>query len=425
MSPAIRHLHAREVLDSRGNPTVEVEVSTEDHFASAIVPSGASTGAHEAVELRDGDKARYGGKGVLKAVEHVNTDLKEALLGFDVMDQEGLDKKMIELDGTENKGKFGANAILGISLANSKVAAMEAGIPYYEYLAKLGGGEFKSLLPTPMMNVLNGGKHAIKSTDIQEFMIMPVGAKSFSEALRMGAEVFHALKKLVKEAGYSTTVGDEGGFAPSFAKNEDALAFCVKAIEKAGYVPGKDIGLAMDAAASEFYEDGKYNLASEGRMLTNSEMVDFYADLAERYPVLSIEDSHHEDDWEGFKMMTDRLGDKVQLVGDDLLVTNTQRLEKAIEGKNCNSILIKLNQIGTLTETIEAINMAHKAGFTAVVSHRSGETEDTSIADLVVGLATGQIKTGSLCRTDRIAKYNQLLRIEESIETPKYQGLIH
>lgn len=425
MSPVIRHLHARQVLDSRGNPTVEVEVATEDHFASAIVPSGASTGAHEAVELRDGDKECYGGKGVLKAVENVNTHLKEALLDFDVMDQVGLDKKMMELDGTENKGKLGANAILGISLAVSKVAAMEAGMPYYEYLAKLGGDSLKGLMPTPMMNVLNGGKHAIKSTDIQEFMIMPVGAKSFSEALRMGAETFHALKKLVKEAGYSTTVGDEGGFAPSFSKNEDALAFCVKAIEKAGYKPGKDIALAMDAAASEFCENGVYQLACENRELSSEEMVNFYADLVERYPIVSIEDPLHEDDWEGFALMTEKLGDKIQLVGDDLLVTNTERLKRAIDEKSCNSILIKLNQIGTLTETIEAINMAHEAGFTAVVSHRSGETEDTTIADLVVGLATGQIKTGSLCRTDRIAKYNQLLRIEESIQSPSYQGLIH
>ncbi len=418
----IVYLHAREVLDSRGNPTVEVEVATEDHFASAIVPSGASTGANEAVELRDGDKARYGGKGVLKAVENVNTILAEALMDFDVMDQRGLDTKMIEVDGTENKGRLGANAILGVSLAVSKVAAMEAGVAYYEYLAHLGGNETVNLMPTPMMNVLNGGKHAIKSTDIQEFMIMPVGAKSFSEALRMGAETFHALKKLVEEKGYSTSVGDEGGFAPSFAKNEDALIMIVEAIKKAGYQPGKDIALAMDPAASEFYENGKYNLACEGRQLTSEEMIDFYADLCDKYPIVSIEDPLHENDWEGFKLMTEKLGNRLQIVGDDLLVTNTKFLKRAIEEKSCNSILIKVNQIGTLTETIEAIQMAHMAGFTAVVSHRSGETEDTTIADLVVGLGTGQIKTGSLCRTDRIAKYNQLLRIEESLEEPIYKG---
>lgn len=420
----VSHLHAREVLDSRGNPTVEVEVSTEDHFASAIVPSGASTGAHEAVELRDGDKSRYGGKGVLKAVENVNTILQEALMGFDVMDQKGLDQKMRELDGTPNKGKLGANAILGVSLAVSKVAAMEAGMAYYEYLAKLGGNEKLGLMPTPMMNVLNGGKHAVKSSDIQEFMIMPVGAASFKEALRMGAETFHALKKLVEERGFSSAVGDEGGFAPSLGKNEEALAIIVEAIRKAGYEPGKDIVLALDVAASELYQDGKYHLTSENRILTSEEMIDFYQQLLEKYPIVSIEDSHHEDDWEGFRLMNEKVGDQVQLVGDDLLVTNTERLKKAIEGKSCNSILIKLNQIGTLTETIEAIQMAQQAGFTAIISHRSGETEDTSIADLVVGLGTGQIKTGSLCRTDRIAKYNQLLRIEESLENPKYKGSI-
>ena len=416
------HLHAREVLDSRGNPTVEVDVATDDHFASAIVPSGASTGAHEAVELRDGDKARYAGKGVLKAVENVNTVLADALMGWDVMDQKGLDAKMIELDGTPNKGKLGANAILGVSLAVSRVAAMEAGVPYYEYLAKLGGLSEANLMPTPMMNVLNGGKHAVKSSDIQEFMIMPVGAPSFTEALRMGAETFHVLKKLVEERGFSSAVGDEGGFAPSLGKNEAALELLVEAIQKAGYKPGEEIALALDVAASELYHDGKYLLASENRTLSSEEMVAFYEDLIQKYPIISIEDSHHEDDWEGFRLMTERVGDRVQLVGDDLLVTNTERLKKAIEGKNCNSILIKLNQIGTLTETIEAIQMAHKAGFTAVTSHRSGETEDTTIADLAVGLSTGQIKTGSLCRTDRIAKYNQLLRIEEALESPKYQG---
>lgn len=422
--PNIVHLHAREVLDSRGHPTVEVEIATVDHFASAIVPSGASTGMHEAVELRDEDKSRYDGKGVLKAVENVNTILKSALMDMDVMDQKEIDMKMIALDGTPNKGKLGANAILGVSLAVSKVAAQEAGMPYYEYLAKLGGNSDVGLMPTPMMNVLNGGKHAIKSTDLQECMIMPIGAKSFSEALRMGAETFHVLKKLVKDKGYSTAVGDEGGFAPSLKRNEDALSLIVEAIEKAGYKPGIDIALALDTAASELYVDGKYHLASEDRTLTTEEMVDFYEDLCQKFPIISIEDSHHEDDWEGFKLMNERMGDRVQLVGDDLLVTNTERLKKAIEGKNCNSILIKLNQIGTLTETIEAIKMAHQAGFTAVISHRSGETEDTTIADLAVGLSAGQIKTGSLCRTDRIAKYNQLLRIEEALENPRYQGRI-
>lgn len=424
MSATIKKIHAREVLDSRGNPTVEVEVFTEKHMARAIVPSGASTGIHEAVELRDGDKKRYDGKGVLKAVENVNKVLAKEFLEADVRNQKGIDQRMIEMDGTPNKGKLGANAILGLSLAVSRVAAMEEGVPYYQYLGNLGNAGKAHLLPTPMMNVLNGGQHAIKSTDIQEFMIMPIGAPSFREALRYGAETFHALKKIVKERGYSTTVGDEGGFAPSLKKNEDALAIIVEAIEKAGYKPGKDIALAMDSAASEFFADGKYNLASEGRRLTGEEMVDFYEELVNKYPIISIEDPLHQDDWDGYRLMTERLGDRIQIVGDDLLVTNTERLKKAIKGKNCNSILIKLNQIGTLTETIEAIQMAHDAGFTAVVSHRSGETEDTSIADLVVGLGTGQIKTGSLCRTDRIAKYNQLLRIEEEIADSQYHGKI-
>ena len=424
MSATIKRIHAREVLDSRGNPTVEVEISTTDFTASAIVPSGASTGAYEAVELRDGDKSRYGGKGVLKAVENVNTIIAEEFMEADVRNQKEIDQRLIDLDGTPNKGKLGANAILGVSLAISRVAAMEEDIPYYQYLANVGDHAGALLMPTPMMNVLNGGKHAIRSTDIQEFMIMPVGAPNFKEALRYGAETFHMLKKIVKERGFSTAVGDEGGFAPSLTKNEDALVLIVEAIEKAGYKPGEDIALAMDAAASEFFVDGKYNLASEGRQLSSEEMVAFYEGLVNKYPIVSIEDSHHEDDWGGFKMMTERLGDRVQLVGDDLLVTNTERLKKAIDGKNCNSILIKLNQIGTLSETIEAIQMAHDAGFTAVVSHRSGETEDTTISDLVVGMSTGQIKTGSLCRTDRIAKYNQLLRIEEALNGPRYQGAI-
>ncbi len=424
MASTIKNIQAREVLDSRGNPTVEVEVATEDFSASAIVPSGASTGVHEAVELRDGDKSRYGGKGVLKAVENVNTVLAEEFMEAEVRNQKGIDERMIAMDGTENKGKLGANAILGVSLAVSRVAAMVEGIPYYQYLGSLGNNPKPKLMPTPMMNVLNGGKHAIKSTDIQEFMIMPVGAPTIKEAIRYGAETFHALKKLVAERGFSTAVGDEGGFAPSLAKNEDALALIVEAIEKAGYRPGEDIGLAMDAAASEFYEDGKYQLKSEGKSLSSEEMVDFYEALVEKYPIFSIEDSHHEDDWDGFKLMMERMGDRVQLVGDDLLVTNTQRLKKAIEGGNCNSILIKLNQIGTLTETVNAIKMAHDANFTAVVSHRSGETEDTTIADLVVGLGTGQIKTGSLSRTDRICKYNQLIRIEEILSQSTYQGKI-
>lgn len=424
MSATLKKIHAREVLDSRGNPTVEVEVFTEKHMARSIVPSGASTGIHEAVELRDGDKKRYEGKGVLKAVENVNKVLAKEFLEADVRNQKGIDQQMIKMDGTPNKGKLGANAILGLSLAVSRVAAMEEGLPYYQYLGNLGNAGKSSLLPTPMMNVLNGGQHAIKSTDIQEFMIMPIGAPNFREALRYGAETFHALKKIVKERGYSTTVGDEGGFAPSLKKNEDALAIIVEAIEKAGYKPGKDIALAMDAAASEFFEDGKYNLASEGRKLTGEEMVDFYEGLVNKYPIISIEDPLQQDDWDGYRLMTERLGGRIQIVGDDLLVTNTERLKKAIKGKNCNSILIKLNQIGTVTETIDAINMAHDAGFTAVVSHRSGETEDTSIADLVVGMGTGQIKTGSLCRTDRIAKYNQLLRIEEELMDSRYQGKI-
>ena len=425
MASTITHIHAREVLDSRGNPTVEVEVATDEHSASAIVPSGASTGVHEAIELRDEDKNRYGGKGVLKAVENVNTVIRNEFMGAQVRNQRGIDGRLIEMDGTPNKGKLGANAILGMSLAVSKVAALVEGIPYYQYLGNLGNRGESNLMPTPMMNILNGGKHAIKSTDLQEFMIMPVGAPNFKEALRFGAEIFHALKKIIKDKGFSTAVGDEGGFAPSLSKNEDALKLIIEAIEKAGYKPGEEIGIAMDPAASEFYEDNKYQLRTENRALTSEEMVDYYADLVEKYPILSIEDGLAEDDWEGFRLMTEKLGDKIQIVGDDLLVTNTERLKKAIEGKNCNSILIKLNQIGTLTETIDAINMAYEAGFTAVVSHRSGETEDTTISDLSVGMATGQIKTGSLCRTDRICKYKQLLRIEEDLEDKaKYQGAI-
>jgi enolase len=425
MKSTLTHIHAREVLDSRGNPTVEVEVAAGDHFASAIVPSGASTGVHEAVELRDGDKKRYGGSGVLKAVQNVNSEIRKEFLGAEVRNQRGIDSRLIEMDGTPNKGRLGANAILGFSLAVSKVAALNEGIPYHQYLGNLGNAGESRLLPTPMMNILNGGRHAIKSTDLQEFMIMPVGAPTFHEALRYGTETFQSLKKLIAAKGFSTTVGDEGGFAPSLAKNEDALKLIVEAIGKAGFRPGEDICIALDPASSEFYEDGKYNLKSEGRSLASEEMIDFYEDLVNRYPIISIEDGLAEDDWDGWKKLTTRLGKKIQLVGDDLLVTNTERLKKAIKGKNCNSILIKLNQIGTLTETIDAISMAHDAGFTAIVSHRSGETEDTTIADLVVGLGTGQIKTGSLCRTDRVCKYNQLLRIEERLGAKaKYRGAI-
>lgn len=419
----LTRLHARQVLDSRGNPTVEVEAYAGEAFARAMVPSGASTGRHEAVELRDEDPALYGGKGVLKAVENVNKILSNALKGWDLLDQKGLDQKMIELDGTENKGKLGANALLGVSLAVSRLAAQRINKPYYAYLAALGGNP-ELILPTPMMNVLNGGKHALRSVDMQEFMIMPVGAPSFSEALRYGAETFHALKSIVHERGFSTSVGDEGGFSPSLKKNEEALQLIVEAIEKAGYKPGEDIALAMDPASSEFYEEEKYQLKCEGLSLSSEEMVDYYHQLLQKYPIVSIEDGLAEDDWGGFKHMTQVMGERVQLVGDDLLVTNTQRLKRAIEEKACNSILIKLNQIGTLSETLDAINLAHAAGFTAVISHRSGETEDTTIADLAVGMGTGQIKTGSLCRSDRLAKYNQLLRIEEALGEVRYQGKI-
>jgi len=425
MNSTFTHILAREVLDSRGSPTVEVEVGTGDFMASAIVPSGASTGIHEALELRDGDKKRYGGNGVLNAVRNVNSEIKKEFLGAQVRNQRGIDTRLIQMDGTPNKGRLGANAILGFSLAASKVAAMVEGIPYFQYLGNLGNKGESYLLPTPMMNILNGGKHAIKSTDLQEFMIMPVGAPSFKEALRYGAETFQALKKIIAAKGFSTTVGDEGGFAPSLPKNEDALKVIVEAIEKAGFKPGKDICIALDPASSEFYEDGKYNLKSENRSLPSEEMISFYEGLVAKYPIISIEDGLAEDDWDGWKKLMAKLGEKIQLVGDDLLVTNTERLKKAIKGKNCNSILIKLNQIGTLTETLDAIQMAHDAGFTAIVSHRSGETEDTTIADLVVGMATGQIKTGSLCRTDRVCKYNQLLRIEERLgKRAKYQGAI-
>ncbi len=421
--PIISEIYAREVIDSRGNPTVEVEVYTESGgFGRAIVPSGASTGEHEAVELRDGDKKRFLGKGVLKAVANVNEIIGPELIGMNVFDQVGIDNYMIELDGTPNKGKLGANAILGVSLACAKAAADLCGLSLYNYL----GGFNAKELPTPMMNILNGGAHADWCIDIQEFMIMPVGAPTFKEAIRMGAEVFHNLKKVLKEMGCNTAVGDEGGYAPKLSSNEEALKVIVEAIKNAGYTPGKDIRIAMDIASSEFYdkESKLYELKSEGKKLTSEEMIAFYEDLVAKYPIISIEDGLAEDDWDGWKKLTKALGKKVQLVGDDLFVTNTKRLEKGIEMGVANSILIKVNQIGTLTETFDAIQMAQKAGYTAVVSHRSGETEDTTIADISVALNAGQIKTGSMSRTDRIAKYNQLLRIEDELgETAKYNGL--
>ncbi|MDD6920084.1 MAG: phosphopyruvate hydratase [Eubacteriales bacterium] len=406
---------AREVLDSRGNPTVEVEVYLNDGtMGRAIVPSGASTGIHEAVELRDGDKTRYLGKGTLQAVDNVNDIIAEELIGLSPFDQVAIDQLMIDLDATENKGKLGANAILGVSMAVASAAANALMIPLYKYL----GGTNAKLLPTPMMNILNGGSHADNTVDIQEFMVMPVGAKTFREGLRMGAEVFHSLKAVLKSRGLNTAVGDEGGFAPNLATNEDAIAVIIEAIEKAGYKPGDDVKIALDAAASEFYDSKEncYKLAGEGVTKTAAEMVNYYAMLCEKYPIISIEDGLAEDDWDGWKLLTEKIGDRVQLVGDDLFVTNTKRLSEGIEKGIANSILIKVNQIGTLTETFDAIEMAKKAGYTAVVSHRSGETEDVTIADIVVALNAGQIKTGSLSRTDRIAKYNQLLRIEEMLD---------
>ena len=417
----IADVHAREILDSRGNPTVEVEVVLESGaFGRAAVPSGASTGAHEAVELRDGDKNRYLGKGVLTACANVESIIAPALIGMDALDQNAIDQTMIRLDGTPNKGNLGANAILGVSMACARAAADYLEIPLYRYL----GGSNAKTLPVPMMNILNGGKHADNNVDIQEFMIMPVGAQSWSEALRMCAEIFHSLRAVLKSRGYNTAVGDEGGFAPDLKSNEEALECIVMAIEKAGYKPGDEVRIAMDLASTEFFIDGKYNLASEGRKLTSAEMIDFYADLCDRYPIISIEDALAEDDWEGWVELNKRLGDKIQLVGDDLYVTNTERLAKGIELHASNAILIKLNQIGTITETLDAIEMAKRAGFTAVVSHRSGETEDTFIADMVVAVNAGQIKTGAPSRTDRVAKYNQLLRIEEELdETAIYNGL--
>ena len=421
--PFITDILAREVLDSRGNPTIEVEVYTESGaFGRGMVPSGASTGEHEAVELRDGDKSRYLGKGVLKAVENVNTVISEAILGFDVRDQMAIDKTMIELDGTPNKGKLGANAILGVSIAVARAAADYLDVPLYQYL----GGFNTKVLPTPMMNIINGGSHADNKVDFQEFMIMPVGAPSFKEAIRMGAEVFHSLAAVLKSKGLNTAVGDEGGFAPDLSSNEEAIVVIIEAIEKAGYKAGSDVKIAMDVASSEFYdkETGLYDLASEGRKLDAEGMVKLYEDLVSKYPIISIEDGLDENDWEGFKHLTEVLGEKVQLVGDDLFVTNTEKLARGIENGIANSILIKVNQIGTLTETFDAIEMAKRAGYTAVVSHRSGETEDATIADIAVATNAGQIKTGSLSRTDRIAKYNQLLRIEDQLgDLAVYQGL--
>ncbi len=420
----ISSVYARQILDSRGNPTVEVEVVTEEGgFGRASVPSGASTGEWEAVELRDGDKDYYLGKSVLKAVNNVNEIIAEELeFTYDVSDQIGIDKAMIELDGTENKGKLGANAILGVSLAVAKAAADEQGVSLYNYI----GGANAKLLPTPMMNILNGGEHADNSVDIQEFMIFPLGAESFSHALQMGAEVFHSLKKVISNKGYNTAVGDEGGFAPNLKSNEEALEIICEAIKEAGYEPGKDVYIAMDCASSEFYnkEDGKYHLDGEGTVKTEDEMIDWLEELVGKYPIISIEDGLDENDWEGWAKLTKRLGNKVQLVGDDLFVTNTKKLEKGIKEGVANSILIKVNQIGSLTETLNAIEMAKEAGYTAVVSHRSGETEDTTISDLVVAVNAGQIKTGAPSRTDRVAKYNQLLRIEDELfDTAQFKGL--
>lgn len=418
----IQSVYAREVLDSRGNPTVEVEVTGDDgSFGRAIVPSGASTGVHEAVELRDGDATRYNGMGVSKAVDNVNTIIAKEVIGKEVTNQCEIDEMMIALDGTPNKGKLGANAILGVSLAVARCAANSLHMPLYRYI----GGANAHVLPTPMMNIINGGAHADNNVDFQEFMIMPVNAPSFKEAIRMGAEVFHALKKVLKGKGLNTAVGDEGGFAPNLASNEEAIQTILEAIETAGYQPGVDVKLAMDVASSEFYQDGKYTLPGENnKTFTSKELVDFYVELCDKYPIISIEDGLDQDDWEGWDYLTEKLGSRVQLVGDDFFVTNTERLKKGIEKGVANAILIKVNQIGTLTETLEAIEMAQKANYTAVVSHRSGETEDTTIADIAVATNAGQIKTGSASRTDRIAKYNQLMRIEDELgKQANYAGV--
>ena len=423
MPNTICGIRAREILDSRGTPTLEVDVDLEGGaFGRAAVPSGASTGEHEAVELRDGDKGRYLGKGVTKAVRNVNAIIASKVIGMDARDQVGVDETMIALDGTANKGKLGANAILGVSLAVAKAAAAEAGLPLYKYL----GGPSARVLPVPMCNIMNGGAHADFAIDLQEFMVMPFGAASFGEGLRMACEIFQALKGILKKKGYATTVGDEGGFAPVLAEgNEEACRLILGAVTAAGYKAGKDVWLALDPAASEIYKAGKYNLYSEKRKLSPGQMVDFWADWAGKYPIRSIEDGMAEDDWKGWKALTDRLGDRVQLVGDDLFVTNTKRLGRGIAEGIANSILIKVNQIGSLTETLSAVDMAHRAGYTAVISHRSGETEDATIADIAVATGAGQIKTGSLCRTDRIAKYNQLLRIEEELgETARYGNFL-
>lgn len=418
----IQSVYAREVLDSRGNPTVEVEVTGDDgSFGRAIVPSGASTGVHEAVELRDGDATRYNGMGVSKAVDNVNTIIAKEVIGKEVTSQREIDEMMIALDGTPNKGKLGANAILGVSLAVARCAANSLHMPLYRYI----GGANAHVLPTPMMNIINGGAHADNNVDFQEFMIMPVNAPSFKEAIRMGAEVFHALKKVLKGKGLNTAVGDEGGFAPNLASNEEAIQTILEAIKTAGYQPGVDVKLAMDVASSEFYQDGKYTLPGENnKTFTSKELVDFYVELCDKYPIISIEDGLDQDDWEGWDYLTEKLGSRVQLVGDDFFVTNTERLKKGIEKGVANAILIKVNQIGTLTETLEAIEMAQKANYTAVVSHRSGETEDTTIADIAVATNAGQIKTGSASRTDRIAKYNQLMRIEDELgKQANYAGV--
>ena len=412
MTALIEDVIGREILDSRGNPTVEVDVFLDDgSVGTAMVPSGASTGAHEAVELRDGDRERYGGKGVLNAVRHVNETIRPDVTGVDALDQVSLDRLLLDLDGTENKSRLGANALLGVSLAVARAAAESVGLPLYRYI----GGAGARTLPVPLVNILNGGKHAVDSTDFQEFMVEPLGAPSFREGLRWAAETFHALGGLLHERGLVTTVGDEGGYAPSLGSNEDAIAAVLSAIERAGYQPGEQIAIALDPATTELYSDGSYTLAREGRTLTSAELIDFWADWADRYPIVSIEDGLAEDDWSGWAELTARLGERTQLVGDDLLVTNTSRLARAISERAANSILVKLNQIGTLTETIEAVEMAQRAGWTAIISHRSGETEDTTIADLVVALNTGQIKTGSTSRGERTAKYNRLLRIEEEL----------
>jgi enolase len=418
---AIVDVVAREILDSRGNPTVEADVLLESGvMGRAAVPSGASTGSREAIELRDGDSSRYLGKGVTKAVENVNTEISEAIIGLDAEEQAFVDKAMLELDGTDNKSRLGANAILAVSMAVAKAAAEEAGLPLYRYF----GGSGPMSMPVPMMNVINGGAHANNNLDIQEFMILPVGAKSFREALRCGAEVFHHLKKLVDKKGYPTTVGDEGGFAPNVSGNDEAIELILKAIETAGYTPGQDVVLGLDCASSEFYKDGKYVLASEKLELSSQGFADYLATLADRYPIISIEDGMAEGDWDGWKLLTDKLGKKVQIVGDDLFVTNPRILKEGIQKGIANAILVKINQIGSLTETFAAVEMAKRAGYTNVISHRSGETEDSTIADIAVGLNAGQIKTGSLSRSDRIAKYNQLLRIEEDLgDTVTYPGI--